>query len=129
MISGVLTQLWNTMNFTKNRIWIVSPINVVIILLALVLGFKFYENVFPGKNSTSCFSVKTIELSTGYGYEIIYENKVIIKQEIIPSVSSNISFHTENDAKRTAQLVVGKLKKRKIPSVSRGELDSLKIQY
>lgn len=96
----------------------------------LILQPKLLKNIFSSKETLHGLSIETFEISKGgYGYDIILNERVIIKQEIIPSISSNVPFRTEKDAEKTAKLVVEKLKCKQLPFVTQKELDSLQIEY
>ncbi|WP_281235300.1 DUF4907 domain-containing protein [Flavobacterium gelatinilyticum] len=71
---------------------------------------------------------ETFKTDSGWGYTIAYKNKIIIKQSIIPVINDNKSFSTEEDALKTAHLVIEKLKKNVSPTVSKNELILLKIK-
>ncbi|SHF82368.1 protein of unknown function [Flavobacterium defluvii] len=71
---------------------------------------------------------ESFRTKSGWGYSISYKNKIIIKQSIIPVVSDNKSFASEEDALKTAHLVVDKLKHNLSPTISKNELILLKIK-
>jgi uncharacterized lipoprotein YehR (DUF1307 family) len=74
------------------------------------------------------FKTESFKTNTGWGYSISYKNKTIIKQSIIPVISDNKSFSSEDDALKTADLVVGKLNQKISPTVTKNELILLKIK-
>lgn len=71
---------------------------------------------------------ETFKTNSGWGYSISYKEKTIIKQSIIPVISDKKSFSTEEDALKTADLVVSKLKQNLSPTVTKNELILLKIK-
>lgn len=71
---------------------------------------------------------ETFKTNSGWGYSISYQEKIIIKQSIIPVINDNKSFSTEEDALKTANLVVEKLKQNLSPTVTENELILLKIK-
>lgn len=95
-------------------------------LLAGALLFFIYKKFLPEKR----FTVKTIALKQGWGFDILKEDKILIHQEIIPSVAGKKSFATQADAEKVAELMVHKLQKNKgggLPFITQQDLDSLKI--
>lgn len=68
------------------------------------------------------FTVKTFEIEEGWGYAIYQHEKLIIKQECIPSISGQKHFKSEKDALTIGTLVVEKLKLHKSPSITPKEL-------
>lgn len=72
--------------------------------------------------------VKLIQVKGGWGYDIFVDGKQYIHQETIPSIQGNYAFKTETDARKTAGLVIAKLRKNIMPpSVTPEELDSIKV--
>lgn len=72
---------------------------------------------------------EVISLAKGYGYQIKIEDKVVIQQAFIPVVEGNKPFCTEEDAKRTAELVVSKIIQKEGPAVTLDELEKLQIDF
>lgn len=97
---------------------------------------KFRKNVFPFLllfTIASCakkevLKTETFKTNSGWGYSISYQDKIIIKQSIIPAVNENKSFSTQEDALKTARLVVKKLNQNLSPTVTENELILLKIK-
>jgi len=80
----------------------------------------------------SCFKehldVKSIKTKNGWGYTILQNDKILIKQTIIPVISESKSFNSEDDALKVADLVVKKLNQNISPSVTKNDLILLKIK-
>jgi hypothetical protein len=80
--------------------------------------------------SQSTYSFSIIKSDIGYGYEILYEGKVMIRQPHIPAVQGNQGFISSIEAEKVANLVVDKLSRGvSPPSVSTEELDKIGIKY
>ncbi|WP_051289399.1 DUF4907 domain-containing protein [Chryseobacterium daeguense] len=84
---------------------------------------------------TSCekknnsLEIKITKQNSGYGYQILKKQKIIINQPFVPAIQGNKSFKTKTDARKTADLVVSKIDKYSLPKISIHELDSMKIEY
>lgn len=104
---------------TKQFFW--SKIQKNLLLLILVL-----QIVSCAKKEA--FKSESFKTNSGWGYSISYKDKIIIKQSIIPVINDNKSFSTEEDALKTADLVVKKLKQNLSPTVTKNELILLKIK-
>lgn len=104
-------------------------LSVIVIVLLFVTQIIRHKNSNQDKNLKEDFKTETFKTSDGFGYYIKLNDQVIIKQEIIPAISVNVAFKTEKDAENTANLVIQKIKNKKVPSVNREELDSLGIKY
>lgn len=79
------------------------------------------------KNNT--FDIKITKQESGYGYQILKEEKVFINQPFIPAIQGEKAFKDETDAQKTALLVIKKIGKQTLPRISIHELDSMKIAY
>ncbi len=79
-------------------------------------------------NKPSDFSVKSIQLENGWGYQIFKGKKLFINQKNIPAVQGNKSFTSERDALTAGEFVVNKLLQNQFPpTVTVEELISLGI--
>jgi Domain of unknown function (DUF4907) len=104
-------------------------------------NLKFFRNIFR-KNLflilfllllTACskkekLQAQSIKTASGWGYTILYDNKIVIRQTIIPVISDTKSFNSEGDALKVADLVIKKLKHNTSPSVTKNDLILLKIK-
>ena len=63
----------------------------------------------------------------GWGYSIIINNKLFIRQDIIPAVEGNQGFATKEDATKVAELVLNKMKNKEKPIVKIEDLKQLGI--
>lgn len=80
------------------------------------------------QNNSADFRLETFKVSnSGWGYRILKDDQSFIAQKYIPAVDGATPFHSEKDAEKTGELMIRKLEKGKMPSVSKAELDSLKI--
>ncbi len=68
-------------------------------------------------------------IDKGFAYEIIYNKKVIIKQEHIPSIDCYQLFLNKKEAIKVADLVIEKLENKKIPSIGLDDLKRLKVNF
>jgi hypothetical protein len=92
------------------------------LLLAICL---FLSVSCQRKHSLSLESIKT---PTGWGYTILHDNKIIIKQTVIPVIPENKSFENENDALKVGRLVLQKLKDNLPPTITKKDLFLLSIK-
>jgi hypothetical protein len=83
---------------------------------------------------TSCtgkepFQIESFKTKSGWGYSIASNDKILIKQSIIPVINETKSFLTEEDALKVGNLVVEKLNKDLSPTVTKNDLILLKIKF
>ncbi|HET7115111.1 MAG TPA: DUF4907 domain-containing protein [Hanamia sp.] len=69
----------------------------------------------------------TFKTENGWGYTITVNNKVFIKQTLIPAIEGNRGFSTQEDAAKVAQLIIDKLANHKSPAVKKEDLEKLGI--
>ncbi|MBU2997279.1 DUF4907 domain-containing protein [Cellulophaga baltica] len=109
----------------------IKKILLGVLLLVGVIFLVMYLSTKPVETQTEISKVPTttevFEVENGYGYIIKANNKVLIKQSIIPAVQGNIPFKTEEEALLIGKLVENKLKTKKNPFVTIEELSELNI--
>ncbi|WP_290339363.1 DUF4907 domain-containing protein [Ferruginibacter paludis] len=83
---------------------------------------------FPA-NSKDFMPVGSYAFKTGdgWGYAITVDNKIFIKQSIIPCIAGEKSFASQADAEKVADLVLTKIKTHQKPSIFKSELEKLGI--
>jgi hypothetical protein len=91
---------------------------------------KEFENNLAAEKQDDEYSIETYSVSTGWGYKIFKGSQVLINQSHIPAIGGMVHFQSEEQAKRTAKLVISKIRNGSFPpTISVAELDSLRIQY
>lgn len=114
-----------TINTKKRFFWAkiqknyASSGSVIIIIIAILL--------LVACNKKENFHVESIKTATGWGYTIATDEKIIIKQTIIPVINNYKSFTTEKDALKTGNLVVKKLEANLSPTLTKKDLILLDI--
>jgi len=92
--------------------------------LLLLIGFL----IFFSCNSKQGLSLESIKTPTGWGYLIKNNDKIIIKQSIIPVISTEKSFQSEEEALKVGNLVLDKLKHQTSPTITKKDLILLSIK-
>ena len=95
-----------------------------ILLLCLCLSLQLQFSADP-------ITYKLLRLPDNtYGYDIFSRGHILIHQATIPGRPGNSGFHRKSDARKIAVLVVAKVKNGIMPpTVTRHEMDSLKVSY
>jgi hypothetical protein len=76
------------------------------------------------------YSVEAFENEDGWGYKIFVNERMVIDQAHIPAIQGIVAFFSKDEAEKTAELVISKIKAGIYPpTISKGELDSLGIKY
>jgi len=77
--------------------------------------------------SDTSYRIIHSEVNT-YGYEILINGKVLIRQKNIPGLPGNKGFHKKSDAVKTATLVIQKLRQGIMPpTITANDLSKLEI--
>lgn len=97
----------------KNRLFFAS-ISCLLLLIAC--------------NNKQDLSLESIKTPTGWGYVIKKNDKIIIRQSIIPVIQNIKSFENEEDALKTGNLVLEKLKQQTSPTITKKDLILLSIK-
>ena len=100
---------------------------IALVTLAGTLLFGLTKIWDTDKDTEATLHSQTFPMGDGYGYEIAFQDKVIIRQEYIPILEGKKPFPTAMDAKRTADKVISKLMNKESPILSAKELKELKI--
>ena len=69
------------------------------------------------------------ETSHGWSYDIYRNEKILVKQDIIPVVLGKQYFKTKQDAKKIGLLVLKKIRNHEHPTITLNELDENNINY
>ena len=85
---------------------------------------KTAEMAKEGKVPVNASVFKT---DKGWGYSIIVDNKLYIRQDIIPAVEGNQGFATNADATTVDELVLNKMKNKEKSIVKKEDLKQLGI--
>ena len=96
------------------------------ILFLLIIGVSFFVSRTI-KDDSNNLNVIVFKSEKGFGYSIEFENKILIKQEVIPSVQNNQAFCSYNDAEKVGLLVRNKLYHKENPKITSSDLNSLGI--
>jgi hypothetical protein len=88
--------------------------------LALLLMLMVYATAMSERNNSYCVNV--FESEGGWGYDILYKDKMIIHQPFMPAVSGKHPFKNKALAKETGRIIVKKIINNKSPYVSAEEV-------
>ena len=91
-------------------------LKTIVVLLLLVSCKKSAE-----------FEVKSFKVNEGWGYTIEINDKTIIKQSVIPTVSAQRSFKSEADALKVGNWVLKRIKQNLSPTVAKKDLILMEI--
>jgi hypothetical protein len=91
-------------------------------------GEPSLQNKLNTSDSPNIQLVIIYDVKTGYGYNIFIDGTMTIHQPSIPGLVGNQGFRTQQQALKTGEFVVDKIRHQAMPpSISRSELDSLHV--
>ena len=118
------------MKRTRNQSTRLSIGGVLFLAIAVIWYTQQNDSGVAANQPAPAFTIQTIVKDDGsFGYNISLDDRILIHQPHIPAVQGIRGFKTKHEAQRVARFVIGKLTANEIPSVSKEELDNLKIMY
>ena len=103
-------------------------LSVSVLSLIVIIGFSAKPDKTDHKNMVLIESA-TFQVPGGWGYNILVDRKIFIHQQTIPSIAGNKIFLTKQDAEKTSNLIIQKITDKKLPSITKNDLDSLQVSY
>lgn len=112
-----LPNMMMKINFKTPHVKLYSTI-IVLVVLACACGHKTTPPLQPAVYAVGC----------GFGYTISNNGKILIKQDAVPGVYGSAAFCDSLDAVKVSNLVVQKIGQKQSPSVTKQDLERLKIK-
>jgi hypothetical protein len=103
---------------TKNKKVLTFSVIIVLSVLVGVYAYKTY------KRKTGVY-VETVKVDQGWGYKIYVKGRLVVDQNTMPALSGNKPFPCEKAAEKTANLVVQKVGKGGMPTLSIQEVEKI----
>jgi hypothetical protein len=96
----------------------------IVLLIAVVISAAILITTFSKKAAqpTIRYTAKIFEGCCGWGYDILANDTVLIRQESIPVISNTRGFTQKQQAEKAAALVLTKIKNGGMPSLTKEEL-------
>lgn len=96
------------------------------IAAAITLGISYVQ---WKKHYTQQIESKVYKVVNGWGYDILVDNKLLIRQESVPVIQTQRTFETKLQAEKTARLVIEKLKAGQPPVLTKFDLEKILPAY
>jgi hypothetical protein len=97
-------------------------IGITALLFCFAVIFFNRQKNHEGKIFLHAEPIQTVY---GWGYNILADEKIFIKQEYMPGVSGKQGFKSAADALVVGNLVVKRISSNQMPMITRKDLDSL----
>jgi hypothetical protein len=95
------------------------------ILTGLILFVALITSVIIFNYRSKGFSVNLFSNGSGWGYDIVYNKKLIIHQPYMPAMAGQSPFESKDMARATGRLVINKLRTRQSPRISSEEIKTI----
>jgi hypothetical protein len=92
--------------------------------LLIVIAVIFFNRHKSHEGKVFLRAVPT-QTAYGWGYDILVDDKVFIKQEYVPGITGKQGFKSADDALIVGNLVVKRISSNLMPMITRHDLDSL----
>jgi len=98
--------------------------NILIILIAVVISAIIVITTVKNHNPQRIES-RVFKVREGWGYDVLVNDTVIIHQELVPVLQDQHGFRKKDQAEKTAQLVIQKLKSGSPPTLTKFDLEKV----
>jgi Domain of unknown function (DUF4907) len=102
---------------------------IIIACLLMCGGIAYAIHYYQLKRHRDYILVQlqAIQTSSGWGYEILTDGKVYIKQVYIPAIQGKRSFRSKEEALLVGNKVLDKIEHKQMPVISLDELKEMHI--
>lgn len=97
-------------------------IGISALIAVIILVAKLNQ---PFKKKKNHISTSVFESIHGWGYDILVNDKLFIHQELIPAVQGQTGFKTKTQAEQAARLIINKMERGQLPTVTTFELEPI----
>ncbi|HSZ87101.1 MAG TPA: DUF4907 domain-containing protein [Puia sp.] len=112
-------------NKTKQKKIFLFIIAGILLLGAAAYAIYFFE--YKKKSDYVFVQVRATQNACGWGYEILTDGKVYIKQDFIPAIPGRHSFETKEQALQVGNKVLDKIEHKQLPVITFAELKEMNI--
>ncbi len=98
--------------------------HIIILGVSAILSAMIFFH-FTKEKRKYRFDSRVFKAVSGWGYEILVDDKLFIHQESIPVISGNKGFPRQEDAEKTAALIINKMERGEQPVITIFELQQL----
>ncbi len=99
-----------------------SLIGITALLIGIAVIFFGRKDNHEGKIYLHAVAIRT---DKGWGYNILANEKIYIRQEYMPGIPGKQGFKSADDALMVGNLVVRRISSNQMPMINQRDLDSL----
>lgn len=102
----------------------IKKYNIIVVAsaaaIAVTILFFRYESPHP-----KLFESRVYEVANGWGYDILVNRQLLIRQESIPALAGNKSFPGKEQAAAAALLVIKKIRSGQAPVITKADIQKI----
>jgi hypothetical protein len=107
-----------------NKKMTIKKHNIIVIgcsaLIAIIISLFQWQS-----NDPEHIESRVYKVNNGWGYDILVDERLFIRQESIPAIKAGQTFATKEQAEQTAQLVINKMKSGQPPALTKFDLEQI----
>lgn len=94
----------------------------IFLAIVLLISVVVIKVVLSNNKTETNYTIKVFQIEKGWGYSIFKDEKIIIRQDVVPSIQERKHFKNKEDALNCGKIMLKKLQQHKIPSITVKEL-------
>ena len=103
-----------------------KPANLIIIGAALIISATIWIVTLNNQDvKRKKITAKVFQGLNGWGYDILVNDKLFIHQESVPAQQGKAGFPEKKQAEHTARLIINKMERGELPTVTTFELEQI----
>ena len=101
--------------------------NILVILGAVIIsaGIWIYAISHAKAQKRKSITSKVFVSLSGWGYDILVNDTLFIRQESVPVLAGKRGFPKKEQAEQAAQLIINKMKRGQLPTITTFEMEQL----
>lgn len=101
--------------------------NILVIGISVLIAVTIFTITInqASEKKKNHISATVFEGVNGWGYDILVNNELFIHQELIPAIQGQTGFQTKAQAERAARLIINKMERGQLPTVTTFELEPI----
>ncbi|MFT3826696.1 MAG: DUF4907 domain-containing protein [Chitinophagaceae bacterium] len=101
--------------------------NTIVICVAAVISVTILILAFAKNTNRHTYSYEVFQGTKGWGYNILVDSVITIHQERIPVLPTDEGFKKKEQAVKSAELMISKMKKDKtgLPFITAAEMEQI----
>ena len=99
--------------------------NLIVIGAALIISAAIWIVMLNKDTKRKKITATIFQGLNGWGYDILVNDKLFIHQESIPAQLGKTGFTEKKQAEKTARLIINKMERGELPTVTTFELEQI----